>query len=124
VVTSLSLKSDFAYLTYLMKAVLEGVTAGPKEIAAPRSTPVLSAAVWTPTAIGAAIGAVGAGFMRRRSSGYRAAVGGLLGSALGFGAGVGWISRNFTASVARQTMQRVNRVRDARWLEKNPINYA
>src|SRR5689334_13866543 len=87
-------------------------------------TPVLTGAAWKPTAIGAAIGVLSASMSRRRKSGYRVAVGGLVGSALGFGAFAAWTSRDFTGAVARGTMQKVHRVRDARWLEKNPIAYA
>jgi hypothetical protein len=119
-----SLKSDLTYIAYLTKAILEGLTTAPQCAADRAWAPVLTAAVWTPTAIGTAIGILGASFSRRNRSGYKVAVGGLLGSALGFGAGVSWTSRDFTGAVARSTLQKVNMVRDARWLEKNPIDYA
>jgi hypothetical protein len=35
-----------------------------------------------------------------------------------------WQSRHFTRSAAQGAMKQVNAVRDARWLEKNPIAYA
>jgi hypothetical protein len=122
--TSPSIKSDLAYIGYLTKAVLDGITANPKETATRAFTPVLTAALWTPVAIGAAVGALSAALGGKNRSGYRAALGGLVGSALGFGAGVGWTSRDFTGAVARSTIRNVNSVRDARWLEKNPITYA
>jgi hypothetical protein len=119
-----SLESDITYIRYLTKAVLDGVTAAPKGTADRPFTPVLTGAVWTPTAIGAAIGVLSANLSKRHRSGYRVALRGLVGSALGFGAGVAWTSRDFTGAVARGTIQKVNSVRDARWLEKNPIDYA
>jgi hypothetical protein len=51
-------------------------------------------------------------------------MGGLVGSALGFGGGVAWASRGFTGTAARHAIRGVNNVRDARWLERNPIDYA
>jgi hypothetical protein len=85
--------------------------------------PALTRAVWAPTAAGAAIGVLSVCFSTRRS-GASVAVGGLIGSALGFGGGVAWASRGFTRDVARRAIRNVNVVRDARWLEKNPIAYA
>jgi hypothetical protein len=35
-----------------------------------------------------------------------------------------WASRGYTGSAARGAIKKINVVRDARWLEKNPINYA
>jgi len=119
-----SLKSEITYLRYLTGAVLEGITSARKATAGRSFTPVLTTAVWTPMAIGAAIGVLSASLNRKNRPAYRVAVGGLLGSALGFGASVAWTSRDFTGAVAWSTIQKVNSVRDARWLEKNPINYA
>ena len=123
-ITSASLKSDVTYIGNLTKAVLDGFTSAPKGIAGRELTPVLTTALWTPTAIGAAIGVLSASLSRRRTSGYKMAVGGLVGSALGFGACVAWTSREFTGALTRSTMRKVNSIRDARWLEKNPIDYA
>ena len=122
--TSPSLESDITYIRYLTKAVLDGVTSAPKGTAGRALTPVLTSALWMPMAIGAAIGVFSVNLGTRHKSGYRMAVGGLVGSALGFGAGVAWISRDFTGAMARSTIQRVSGVRDARWLAKNPIAYA
>jgi hypothetical protein len=119
--TSPSLESDVTYIRCLTKAVLDGVTSGLKGTA---FTPVLTGAAWTPAAIGAAIGVLSASLSGRRKSGYKVALGGLVGSALGFGAFAAWTSRDFTGAVARGTIEKVNGVRDARWLEKNPIAYA
>ena len=112
--TSQSLRSDITYVRCLTRAVLDGITSAPETTADGAFAPILTAALWTPTAIGAPIGVLTA----------RLGLGGLVGSALGFGAGVAWISRGITEAVARSTMQKINSVRDARWLEKNPIDYA
>ncbi|MBZ5726224.1 MAG: hypothetical protein LAP87_14650 [Acidobacteriia bacterium] len=122
--TSPTLKSDFTYFRYLAKAVLDGVTSPPKGTGNGPFKPVLRGTIWTSTAIGAAIGVLNASLSRRHKSGYRVAAEGMVGSALGFGAGVAWASRDFTGAVTRSTIQKVNSVRDARWLEKNPITYA
>jgi hypothetical protein len=49
---------------------------------------------------------------------------GLLGGAIGFGAGVAWESRRLTASVAGSALRNIGRVRDEHWLTKHPIDYA
>jgi hypothetical protein len=119
-----SLKSDLTYTRCLFEALLDGVTSAPKGTASRVVTPITSGSIWTPAAIGAAIGLLSAGLRRTPKSGYRVAVSGLVGGALGFGAGAAWVSRDYTGAVARSTIQKVNSVRDARWLEKNPIAYA
>ncbi len=117
-----SLKSDITYFGKLLGAGWDGVTSARK--ADDRSAAsAWTAAVWTPAAIGAAVGIVGASFRNRRS-GYRVALGGLIGSVLGLGSGVAWASRDVTEAAARNAVRRINTVRDARWLEKNPIAYA
>jgi len=49
---------------------------------------------------------------------------GLLGSAIGFGAGIAWQDRRLAASVARGALRNIGRVRDEHWLEGHPIDYA
>jgi hypothetical protein len=49
---------------------------------------------------------------------------GLLGGAVGFGAGIVWENRNLVASAARGALRNIDKVRDEHWLEKNPIDYA
>ena len=117
------LASDIAYFRNLVRAGLNGITSARNE----RSgvfTPRWKAAAWTPALVGAAVGALSTCFDKDRRSVQRAAMGGLVGSALGFGGGVAWASRGFTGTAARHAIRSVNHVRDARWLERNPINYA
>jgi len=47
-----------------------------------------------------------------------------LGGALGFGAGLTWRTRRLTASMSHGALKKMNSVRDERWFEKHPINYA
>jgi len=49
---------------------------------------------------------------------------GLLGGAIGFGAGVVWQDRCLAASVARGALRNIGRVRDQHWLDRHPIDYA
>jgi len=48
----------------------------------------------------------------------------LLGCAIGLGAGFAWNSRHLSASVAENALKNIGKVRDERWLTKNPVNYA
>jgi hypothetical protein len=49
---------------------------------------------------------------------------GFLGSLIGFASGVVWESRDLTASVAANALTNIDKVRDERWLQKHPIDYA
>lgn len=76
-----------------------------------------------PTMLGACLGWLGA-YLENRRSGKRAVICALLGGAIGFGASLLWENRELTASVASGAWKSVNKVRDAHWFEKNPIDYA
>jgi hypothetical protein len=119
-----SLKSEINYVADLFGAATDGVVSAWKATNNAVLAPRLTAAVW-PTVIGAAIGVLG-GCLERKShrTDHRVVACGLIGSALGFGAGVAWTSRAFTRAAARGAIRKVNAVRDAHWLEKNPIAYA
>lgn len=49
---------------------------------------------------------------------------GLAGGAIGFAAGFTWRTRDLTASMARSAMKEMGTVRDERWIERHPIDYA
>lgn len=122
--TPLWLESDITYVRNLAEAGVNGVASiwnAPDDQAV---APVVKKTIWVTTAIGGAIGALSVLLGRRRRSAYSMAFGGLVGSTIGFSGGVAWASRDFTGAVARSVIQKVGTVRDARWLEKNPINYA
>ena len=77
-----------------------------------------------PALIGACLGALGGYMGNGRRSSKRALVCGFLGGAIGFGAGMIWDSRHFTASVAAGAWKSIGKTRDDHWFEKNPIDYA
>jgi len=76
-----------------------------------------------PTIIGACLGLLG-GFLENRRFRSRTLACGLLGGAIGFGAGLIWDNRELTASVASGAWRNMNKTRDEHWFEKNPIDYA
>jgi len=119
-----TLTSDVSYFVRLIQAGWDGVTSAPKPADNSSLTPALKPAVWAATAIGAAIGAWSASRQRSRRSGYSVAMSGLIGSVCGFGCGMAWASRGTTGTAARSAIREINIVRDLRWLEKNPIDYA
>ena len=77
-----------------------------------------------PAALGAAVGACSQSLNARRRTGYRVAMGSLVGSGLGLGCAAAWASRRLTGELARGVLRDINSARDARWLERNPITYA
>ena len=60
----------------------------------------------------------------KRRSASSVVIGGLLGSVVGWGAGVAWKSRHFAGAATTKAMRSIHAVRDAHWLEQNPIDYA
>jgi hypothetical protein len=119
-----SLESEMTYLKALVAAGLGGI-ASPQNRANSRVyTPPFDTVLWTPAAMGAAIGACSARWLGKRKSASGVAMGGLVGSMVGCGAALAWASRRLIGPAARSAAQRVNAVRDARWLEANPIDYA
>ena len=120
-------KSNVAYGQKLMDSAVEGARAGESEFLKDESLgPYLERSALraiAPTIIGACAGLVG-GYLAHQRSRNRALTYGLLGGAIGFGAGVLWENRNLTASVASGAWKRINKTRDERWFEQNPIDYA
>jgi hypothetical protein len=65
------------------------------------------------------------GYLRnRQKSAAKALAFGMVGGAIGFGLGVASVNRGLGASVVSGAWKRIGRVRDERWLEQNPIDYA
>ena len=116
--------SDIAYFGNLVRAGLNGITSARNETQRDGFTPAWKDAAWTPAAVGAVVGVLSTCFDKNRRSVPRAAIGGLIGSAVGFTGSVAWTSRRATGIAARRAIQEVNSVRDARWLETHPIDYA
>ena len=121
-------KSNVDYGRKLVNSALEGARAGEKEFLQQDSlAPYFAESArhaMSPAIIGVLIGALGGYLGSRRRSPTRTLACGFLGGAIGFGAGVIWDSRQFSASVASSSWKSINKTRDERWLEKNPIDYA
>ncbi len=117
-------KSNANYGRRLVQSGIEGVRSASKEffdeesLVSDLSDSVRSALA--PAVVGACIGALGGGSASRQKSVSRALVFGLLGGAIGLGAG----RRRLTASAVGGALRNIGRVRDEQWLIKHPINYA
>ncbi|MGO9125009.1 MAG: hypothetical protein ACLP6G_08970 [Terriglobales bacterium] len=121
-------KSSADYGRELVSSGIEGARSGREAFLSGESlAPFLSESVRSalkPAFLGACIGALGSYPGYRRKSISRALVFGLLGGAIGLGAGVAWESRRLTASVAGSALKNIGRVRDEHWLTRHPIDYA
>ena len=120
-------KSEVDYGLKLMDSAVEGARQGEEEFLKDESLGLyLERTAWhavAPTIIGACLGLLG-GYLDKKPSPTRTLVCGLLGGAIGFGAGVVWENRDLTTSVASGAWKSINKTRDERWFEKNPIDYA
>jgi len=114
------MKPGAYYIVDLIHAGMDGAITAEKTTIVPQT---LVQTVLAATAIGASVGAATAAMNERRSK-YELAIKSLIGGAVGLGCGLAWASRGFTGSLARGALRKINVVRDARWLEKNPIDYA
>jgi hypothetical protein len=121
-------KSEVEYGRKVLDSGLDGARSGREAFLNGRSlTPFLSESVRSalkPATLGACLGVL-SGF----PGNWHASVGrvlafGLLGSAIGFCAGVVWENRRLAASVARGALRNIDRVRDEYWLDRHPIDYA
>lgn len=120
-------RSELEYGRKILNSGLQGARSGRDAFLSGRSlTPFLSDAARNalkPAVVGACVGIL---------SGYRGdghnlgkILGlGFLGSLIGFASGVVWESRDLTASVAANALTNIDKVRDERWLQKHPIDYA
>lgn len=125
--------SNVRYARKLACSSLEGAGRGQEEFLqgeplAPFLAEAARQAV-TPAVLGACLGVLGACLGRTRSGGKRKPAGrtlayGLLGGAIGLGAGLTWRTQGLAANIARRGLENTRPVRDARWLQRNPINYA
>lgn len=120
-------KSNVDYGCRLMDSAVEGAREGESEFLRDESLgPYLERSALraiAPTIIGACWGLVG-GYLAGQRSKKRTVIFGLLGGALGLGAGVVWENRKLTASVAAGAWKHISKTRDEHWFEKNPIDYA
>ena len=121
-------KTNVDYGRRLVDSGIEGARDGQDEFfdgqpVAPFLEDVAKGAL-VPAAIGAALGLVISYPLCRQKSKTAIFAYGLLGCAIGLGAGLAWESRELSASVAGNAMKKIGKVRDERWLSKHPIDYA
>ncbi len=77
-----------------------------------------------PAVLGVCLGVLGSYPGSGKKSIGRTLAFGLLGGVIGFGAGVAWESRRFTASVAGGALRSLGKTRDEHWWSRHPIDYA
>jgi hypothetical protein len=100
------------------KSTLEGVPAASVLVDSVRTS-------CTPALIGAYIGALGAALGNRRRRAYGViTVSTTLGAVIGFTTGMAWGTRRLTGEMVQGARKKIDAVRDAHWLERNPIDYA
>ena|ERR1039458_2833993 len=121
-------KSNAEYGEKLVNSGLKGARSGGEEFLNGESlAPFLSESVRSalrPAALGACLGVLGSCPGSGRRSLGKVLAFGLLGGAIGFGAGVAWESRRLVASAAGGALRNIGKARDEQWLIRNPINYA
>jgi hypothetical protein len=123
------IETNINYGRSLIRSGLEGArSAQNKTLAGGPFTSALIGSVrdsWMPGVIGAYVGALGATIGHRRKPQYGAVLGAsLLGAAIGLSTGMAWGTRRLAGDMARGAKKNIDAVRDAHWLEKNPIDYA
>lgn len=120
--------SGLHYGRKLLDSGLQGARSGERAfLHGARLTPYLNRSAriaLAPAALGACLGLIGSHPGSRHRSAVRAFAFGVLGCVVGFGAGVAWRSRGLAASVASGAMRNIGKVRDERWLDRHPIDYA
>ena len=119
-----SLESNLAYFKQLATASMDGIGAARREIGTGVFKRPLSKVVWAPAAVGGVIGVLGARRTGRSNPLFKTALGGLAGTLFGLGAGLACASVPLLRPVVRTSTRRINAIRDARWLETHPIDYA
>jgi hypothetical protein len=121
-------KSEVEYGRKILDSGLKGARTGEEEFLNGRPlTPFLNESArkaLKPAALGACMGVLGSRLGDGQTSIGRMLLLGLVGGAIGFGAGVAWETRRLTASTARGAFRSTHKVRDEHWVEKHPIAYA
>jgi len=120
-------KSNVKYTRKLVHSAAEGARSG--EGAFLNGEPLAPQVnQWARSALVPALlcGFLGAltGWSTARRRPMRTIAHGVIGCAVGFGAGFTWKSRRLGASMASSAWKNLGNARDEHWLERNPINYA
>src|SRR6266498_5624683 len=112
-------RSNVDYGHKLVDSALDGARAGEEEFLQEESLgPYFTKSArqaLAPAVVGFFVGMLSGSLGSRRRSPTRTVACGLLGGAIGFGAGVIWESRQFTASVASSSWKSVGKTRDEHW---------
>jgi len=122
-------KSEVRHGRRLVSSGLEGVHSGREAFLNGRHlTPFLSESIRSnalkPAALEAGIGMLVACSGSRHKSIGRMSAFGLLGGAIGFGAGVVREDRRLAASVVRGSLRTIGRARDEYWMKRHSIAHA
>lgn len=123
------IKSNIDYSRDLVSSGLQGARATSQTTVngAPVTTVLIHSVrnSWMPALVGAYIGALGASLGSRRKASHGVVLlASLLGATIGFTSGMAWGTRRLTGGMARGAIKNMDPVRDARWLSRNPIDYA
>ena len=121
-------KSEVEYGRKILASGLEGARAGEEAFLKGKElAPFLNESMrkaLKPAMVGACLGALSSLPGNRHKSLGRVLLFGLLGGAIGFGAGLTWESRGLTESAANEAWKNIHKVRDEHWVEKHPVAYA
>ena len=121
-------KSSVDYGRKLVDSALEGAREGENSFLKKDSlAPYLEQSArhaLAPALAGVCLGIVGGCLANGRRSPGRALAFGLVGGVIGLGAGMAWESRPLAARVVSGAWDKVSKIRDEHWFEKNPIDYA
>ena len=122
------IKSNAGYTRSLLHAALSGARSAQENaldgetIAALMVRSTVNSFGWA--VMGAIAGATGARIRNKQQPDSDSAVSGaLLGAAFGLSTGLLWNTRPLTQTVVRGARKSVDAVRDANWLDRNPVNF-
>ncbi len=122
------LTSNVEYGRKLVASGYKGASAGQQSFLAGRTLKFFldqaARQSLSPAAAGVCIGALGGYLSRRSRPGSRAWLCALAGGTLGFGIGFSWRTRRLAADIAGSALRGMDTIRDERWFERNPIDYA
>ena len=119
-------KDNLAYSKHLLESGIEGANDARKATLEASETDIVKAAAqesWQPASLGVLAGAIIGALADDRKPVRGVIAGGLLGAVLGFAGSFAWKTRPITSAMSRGAGKRIGRVRDERWLSKNPVDY-
>jgi len=121
-------KSEVEYGRRVFNSGLDGVRSGREAFLNGRPlTPFFRESCFKalkPAALGACIGLLTSSSRERSRENSRLFVTCLVGGLVGLAAGIVWESRFLTKNAADGARRSIQKVRDERWLQKHPIDYA